>query len=45
VVSGNPARDHVEAAVVERQLLGAGDDVRLHPRRRIRADDVEAGLA
>ncbi len=37
--------DEVEGAVGERQVLGAADHVRLHPRRRIGADDLEPGLA
>ena len=45
VVRGDPRDDEVEAAVVERQVLGPADDVRLHPGSGIAADDLEPRLA
>src|SRR5262249_31462557 len=45
VVRGDPARDDVERAVLEGQMVGGRDDVGLHPRRGIDRDDGAALLA
>ena len=45
VVRGDPRDREVEGPVGERQLLGEADHVRLHPRRRVAAHDLEPGLA
>ena len=45
MVRGDPGCDDVEAPVVEGQVLGAADDVGLHPRSRVAADDLDPGLA
>jgi hypothetical protein len=45
VVSGDPAHDHVEAAVRKRQMLGRCDHVGQHAGRGVDSHDLAAQLA
>ena len=45
VVRRDPGDDEIEGVVRERQILGAADHVRLHPRGGVGADDLDPRLA